>query len=67
MSWWRAASRRALKTMGQTLASLLTVDAVVPIWGLDWTVIVGATLLAGAYSLATSLAGLPEVEGEAGA
>ena len=59
--WAGAAAIRALKTMGQTLASAITVDAMT-VWQVDWTYILGVCLLAGVYSIATSLAGLPEVD-----
>lgn len=59
--WAEAAGIRALKTMGQTAAALLTVDGI-PSVNVDWRVVLTSTLIAGVYSLCTSLAGLPEVK-----
>lgn len=58
--WWNAAGTRAIKTMAQTL--IATVGSAAVISQVDWKVVVSATVLAGILSVATSLAGLPEVE-----
>lgn len=58
--WWRAAAVRAMKTVAQTAVGLI--PAAATITQVDWLVVAGTALLAGAVSLLTSLAGLPEVE-----
>lgn len=58
--WWRAALIRALKTVAQAAVGLI--PAAVTIVEVDWLTVAGAAALAGAVSLLTSLAGLPEVE-----
>ena len=58
--WLRAALVRALKTVAQTAAA--TIGTAVMISEVDWRMVVSAALLAGALSLLTSVAGLPEVE-----
>lgn len=64
--WWKAAGIRAVKTMAQTFVA--TVGTTTMITGVDWAVVVSTTALAGVLSIATSVAGLPElddgVEGE---
>lgn len=58
--WIKCASVRAVKTMAQTALSLISVGAVMS--EIDWVVVGSASLVAGIYSLLTSVAGLPEVE-----
>ena len=63
-AWAEKAGVRAVKTMAQTALSLFTVGQVVS--EVDWRMVVSASVVAGVYSLLTSLAGLPELkEGEA--
>lgn len=57
--WLKAAGIRAIKTMAQSAASLLTVGALIS--EVDWVVVGSTALLAGIYSLLTSIAGLPEL------
>lgn len=59
--WVKCAGIRALKTFAQTAASLVTVGNVVS--DLDWMAILGISVTAAIYSLLTSVAGLPEVDG----
>lgn len=59
-NWIRAAGIRALKTVAQTAASLVSVGAVMA--DIDWVMVGSASLLAGVLSVLTSLAGLPEVK-----
>lgn len=59
--WVKCAGIRALKTFAQTAASLVTVGNVVS--ELDWMAILGISVTAAIYSLLTSVAGLPEVDG----
>ena len=58
--WLRAALGRALKTVAQTAAA--TIGTAVMISEVDWRMVVSAALLAGALSLLTSVAGLPEAQ-----
>lgn len=58
--WIKAAGVRAVKTVAQTFVA--TVGSAVVISAVDWKVVVSASLLAGILSVATSVAGLPEVE-----
>lgn len=60
--WWDAAGTRAIKTMAQTALSMFTIGAALK--EIDWITVVSVTVVAGVYSLVTSLAGLPEVEDE---
>lgn len=57
-SWLKAAGIRAVKTVAQTAVGLI--PAAITITAVDWPVILGTAALAGAVSLLTSLAGLPE-------
>ena len=58
--WWKAAGVRAVKTMAQTFVA--TVGTTTMITGVDWAVVVSTTALAGVLSIATSIAGLPELD-----
>lgn len=72
--FWKATLVRALRTVCQTLASMLPVGAVVTpslLQSLDWSFLfvifawIGTGLLSGVASMLTSIAtGLPEVEYE---
>lgn len=59
--WWDAALTRAIKTMAQTFVAMLGTSTLIE--SVDWRVVMSATVLSGVASLATSLAGLPEIEG----
>ncbi len=58
--WLKAAGIRAGKTMAQTAVALL--PAAATITAVDWVTVIGTAALAGAASLLTSVAGLPEVK-----
>lgn len=58
--WIKAAGIRAIKTMAQTF--IATIGSAAVLAAVDWKVVVSATVLAGILSVATSVAGLPEVE-----
>lgn len=60
LKWLRAAAVRALKTVAQTAAA--TIGTAVMISEVDWRMVLSAALLAGALSLLTSVAGLPEAQ-----
>ena len=62
LKWIKAAGIRAIKTMAQTSLSLISVGAVMS--DIDWRMVISASLVAGIYSLLTSVAGLPEVKEE---
>ena len=64
MTWAKAALVRALKTVAQTAVATIGTTAVVT--DVNWTVVAGASGLAGLLSLLTSVAGLPEVDETAG-
>ena len=58
--WWKAAAIRAIKTIAQTAAATISCSAIMS--EVDWRYVVSAAMLAGIYSMLTSLAGLPEVD-----
>lgn len=58
--WLRAAGIRAIKTFAQVFASMLTVGAAIN--EIDWKYVASVAAVSAIYSLATSLAGLPEVQ-----
>ena len=58
--WLRAAGIRAIKTFAQSFASMLTVGAAIN--EIDWKYVASVSIVSAVYSLATSLAGLPEVQ-----
>jgi len=60
--WIKAAGVRAVKTMAQTF--IATIGSAAVLAAVDWKVVASATVLAGILSVATSVAGLPEVEEE---
>lgn len=60
--WLKAAGMRAIKTMAQTAASLMTVGAAMS--DIDWVSVASVSVVAGIYSLITSVAGLPEISDE---
>ena len=57
--WLKAAGVRAIKTVAQT--AVATIGSAAVISGVDWRVVVSASVLAGLLSLLTSVAGLPEL------
>lgn len=62
--WAVAAGIRAVRTFAQTFASLMTVGAVMS--EVDWGYVASASAVAGIYSIATSIAGLPEISAKGG-
>ena len=62
--WFRAAFIRAIKTVAQTALGMITIGTAAS--EIDWKYIISVSLVAGVYSILTSLAGLPEVLGEGG-
>lgn len=60
--WAKCACVRAVKTVAQTFCASIGTSAV--IGAVDWKYVLSASALAGIISLATSVAGLPEVAGD---
>jgi len=58
--WWKAAGIRALKTVAQTAAAMVSTGALIS--DINWISVASASALAGILSLLTSLGGLPELE-----
>lgn len=70
-SWWKAAAKRALRTVGQTLAGQIPAGLIITpamIQNANWSYLdivlawLETGLVAGICSLCTSLGGLPEVK-----
>ena len=59
INWAKAAGIRALKTCAQTFVATIGTAAVLQ--DVNWVMVASASALAGVISLATSVAGLPEV------
>ena len=60
--WVKKAGVRAIKTMAQTFVA--TVGTATVMGAVDWKMVLSASVLAGILSIATSVAGIPEVEAE---
>ena len=59
-NWLKAAAVRSIKTIAQTALGMVSVGMVLS--EIDWVMVASASVVAGIYSLLTSVAGLPEVE-----
>lgn len=62
INWAKAAGVRAVKTVAQTFVATIGTAAVLQ--EVNWVMVLSASVLAGVISLATSVAGLPEVSAE---
>ena len=60
IQWAKAAGVRAVKTAAQTFVA--TVSTATLIQDVNWIMVLSASGLAAVLSIATSIAGLPEVE-----
>ena len=60
--WLRCAGIRAIKTIAQTAASLITVGSLIT--DINWKTVISVSLVAGIYSMLTSVAGIPEAKEE---
>lgn len=60
LKWAKAAGIRSLKTMAQTALGLFTVGMAAD--EVKWSYVLSVSVVAGIYSMITSIAGLPEVE-----
>lgn len=62
IKWLKAAGVRAVKTMAQTFVAMIGTSAMLS--EVNWTMVASASVLSGILSIATSIAGLPEVQVE---
>lgn len=60
--WIKASAVRAVKTMAQTAVATIGTTAVMG--DVNWAMVASASALSGIISILTSVAGIPEVEGE---
>ena len=60
--WLKAAGIRAIKTVAQTALGMLTIGATIQ--EVNWINVASVALVAGIYSMLTSVAGLPELDAE---
>lgn len=58
--WIKSAGVRAVKTVAQTFVATVGTTTVMGL--VDWKMVISASILAGILSIATSVAGLPEVK-----
>ena len=61
--WFKASLIRAIKTMAQVASSMLVIGAFNET---AWSLMLQTVIVSGIASILTSVAGIPEVEGEGG-
>lgn len=59
-SWWKEAGSRAIKTFFQSFASMLVGGAVLS--DIDWIYVLSSGALSAIFSIATSIATIPDPE-----
>lgn len=62
IKWAKAAGVRAVKTVAQTFVAAIGTTTVMG--AVDWQMVLSTAALAGILSIATSVAGIPEVKQE---
>ena len=62
-TWFKAAGRRAVKTMAQSALAVLG-SGMIGVLDVDWLNLVSVAIMAGICSVLTSIAGLPEAKEE---
>ena len=60
LKWFKAAGIRAVKTVAQTFTAAIGTS--VALGDVNWKFVLSSSILAGILSLATSVAGLPELK-----
>ena len=60
--WWKAAGIRAIKTIAQSAIGMIAVGAAIS--EVNWLYVGSVSITAGILSILTSVAGLPEVDGD---
>ncbi len=60
ISWFKAASIRAIKTMAQTAIACMSVSSMIS--EVDFVAVLSTSVLSGLLSLLTSINGLPELK-----
>ena len=60
LTWFKAAGIRAIKTVAQTFVA--AVGTSVALGDVKWKFVISSSVLAGILSLATNVAGLPEIK-----
>ena len=58
--WWKEAGTRAIKTVAQTAIATIGTSALIE--NVNWLVVLSASALAGALSILTSIATIPDPE-----
>ena len=60
--WFKATAVRSVKTVAQT--AVATIGVSTTMGEVNWMMVVSTSALSGILSILTSIAGIPEVEGE---